>query len=173
MARIISERMTVPPDTEAVVFLIGVRINKPWKLHKWLPVFLAMPRMLRELRKQKDLGLLEARSHFGFPNIMVVQYWQSFEKLAAYARSSEAAHLPAWAAFNRRTSNNGDVGIWHETYRITPGNFECIYGNMPPYGLGKATELVPATDARLTAAQRMGTDDSDTPPIDIDGTMLQ
>jgi hypothetical protein len=25
-----------------------MRINKPWKLHKWLPVFRAMPKMIRE-----------------------------------------------------------------------------------------------------------------------------
>jgi hypothetical protein len=34
-----------------VVFLIGMRINKPWKVSKWLPVFLAMPRMIKELEK--------------------------------------------------------------------------------------------------------------------------
>ncbi len=25
------------------------------------------------------------------------------------------------------------VGIWHETYLIEPGKFECVYGNMPPF----------------------------------------
>jgi len=30
-----------------VVFLIGMRINKPWKVHRWLPVFIAMPSMIR------------------------------------------------------------------------------------------------------------------------------
>ena len=32
-----------------VVFLIGMRINKWWKIHQWLPVFLAMPKMIKEL----------------------------------------------------------------------------------------------------------------------------
>jgi hypothetical protein len=29
--------MAAEMDGEFVVFLIGMRINKPWKLHKWLP----------------------------------------------------------------------------------------------------------------------------------------
>ncbi|MCB1239864.1 MAG: DUF4188 domain-containing protein [Tetrasphaera sp.] len=30
------------------------------------------------------------------------------------------------------------VGIWHETYTITPGHDEVLYGHMPAFGLGKA-----------------------------------
>jgi Domain of unknown function (DUF4188) len=26
-------------EGDFVVFLIGMRINKPWKLHRWLPVY--------------------------------------------------------------------------------------------------------------------------------------
>lgn len=26
-----------------VVFLIGMRVNKPWKLAQWWPVFIALP----------------------------------------------------------------------------------------------------------------------------------
>ena len=42
MSKTISERMTAEIEGEFVVFLIGMRINKPWKIHKWLPVFLAV-----------------------------------------------------------------------------------------------------------------------------------
>ncbi len=42
MAQLHAQRMTAEMKGEFVVFLIGMRINKPWKLHKWLPVFLAM-----------------------------------------------------------------------------------------------------------------------------------
>ena len=41
-----------------MVFLIGMRINKPWKIHKWLPVAQAMSSMLNELYRNPDLGLL-------------------------------------------------------------------------------------------------------------------
>ena len=49
MARIFADRMTADIEGDFVVFLIGMRINKPWKVHKWWPVFSAMPRMLKEL----------------------------------------------------------------------------------------------------------------------------
>src|SRR6185437_6961928 len=91
MSSIVPARMTAQLDGDFVVFLIGMRINKWWKFWKWLPVARAMPRMLIELAKQPELGLLHARSVFGFPNVMVIQYWRSFEQLQTYAtaRSSE------------------------------------------------------------------------------------
>ena len=49
MAKVLAKRMTAEVEGEFVVFLIGMRINAFWKIHKWLPVALAMPRMLREL----------------------------------------------------------------------------------------------------------------------------
>ncbi len=156
MATVIAERMTAKVEEERVLFLVGMRINRPWKLHKWLPVFLAMTRMLKELRAHPEYGLLEARKHFSLRSPLVVQYWESFEKLEAYAGQRDSEHLPAWATFNRKVASNGDVGIWHETYRITPGSYECIYNNMPAYGFGKAAELVPARGAQESAGQRMG-----------------
>ncbi len=47
MARIEHRRLTADVEGDFVVFMIGMRVNRPWKLHRWLPVFLAMPRMLR------------------------------------------------------------------------------------------------------------------------------
>lgn len=35
MAQIYPERMIPQLDGDFVVFLIGLRINKPWKVHKW------------------------------------------------------------------------------------------------------------------------------------------
>jgi len=151
---VITKRMTAAIDGEVVVFLIGMRINRFWKLHQWLPVAMAMPRMIRELAGNKDLGFLHAESWLGRTTILL-QYWKSFEALEAYAKSKSHEHLPAWAAFNRSIASNGDVGIWHETYRVRAGEFECFYNNMPPFGLARATNLVPATGSREGAAGRM------------------
>jgi hypothetical protein len=41
MASVIADRLTAQVDGEVVVFLIGMRINRFWKIHKWLPVALA------------------------------------------------------------------------------------------------------------------------------------
>jgi Domain of unknown function (DUF4188) len=99
MAKVRAERCTAEIDGDFVVFLIGMRINRFWKPHKWLPVATAMPRMLAELARAPDLGLLHARFQVGFPNLMVVQYWRSFAHLHRYATDRDLAHLPAWKAF--------------------------------------------------------------------------
>lgn len=152
--KVIEDRMCAEVDGEAVVFLIGMRFNKPWKIHKWLPVFLAMPKMLKELENKPELGLLSYHQWIGRTLIMV-QCWRSVDHLNAYAKSRDSAHLPAWAAFNRAIGKSGDVGVWHETYRIKEGNYEAIYANMPLFGLGKATKAVPATGHRQSSAGRM------------------
>ena len=58
MAKTINERMTVEFNGDFVVFLIGMRINKIWKIHKWLPVASSMPKMLKELSMNPDSGFL-------------------------------------------------------------------------------------------------------------------
>jgi hypothetical protein len=67
-----------------VLFWIGMRINRLWQFWKWLPVFLAMPRMLVELQRQRSLGLVgKPRTFVSGRVILVWQYWESFEKLEA------------------------------------------------------------------------------------------
>lgn len=155
MADIIERRVCAEIEGGFVLFLIGMRVNRPWKIWKWWPVATAMPRMLAELAARPARGLLHARNHFGLRTAMVVQYWRSFEDLEAYSRDRDAAHLPAWRAFNKAIASNGDVGIWHETYLVKPGHYENIYNNMPPFGLGAAATLVDALGARQEARQRI------------------
>jgi hypothetical protein len=151
MARVIPSRMTAEIDGDFVLFLIGMRINKPLKVHKWLPVFLAMPPMLKELDAHPESGCL---GYFQSLSV-IVQYWRSFEHLEAYARSHDQQHWPAWLAFNKRSVNSrGDVGIWHETYQVRRGEYETVYSGMPPFGLGKVGTLVPASGRRESARGR-------------------
>jgi hypothetical protein len=152
MAKVYPQRMAAEIDGEFVVFLIGMRINKPWKIHKWWPAFIAMPRMLKELSNDPNSGLL------GYEQSLttIIQYWRSFEDLEAYARDRDKAHWPAWVDFNKRVGRSrGDVGIWHETYRIAPGQYEAIYSGVPARGLGKAGTLVPAAGRREHARGRL------------------
>ena len=149
-----SQRLTANLDGEFVVFLIGLRVNQPLKFYKWLPVFMAMPKMLVELYRQPELGLLHAESWYGRTTIMV-QYWRSMDQLLAYAKMRDAAHLPAWQAFNKAVGTDGSVGIWHETYAVKPGGYENIYVNMPPFGLGRAGLVQPASGGRESAAGRL------------------
>jgi hypothetical protein len=122
-------------------------------LHKWLPVFVAMPRMLKELQRHPECGLLGATSI----GLTTIQYWRSFEALEAYARSQEHAHWPAWVAFNKAMARSrGDVGIWHETYLVRAGEYEAVYSGMPPHGLGQVGRLVPARERLESARGRIG-----------------
>lgn len=147
-------RMTVAPDEHFVVFLIGMRVNRLWLAPVWWGVALAMTRMLRELSADPSAGLLHAESWFG-RTTLVVQYWRSHEHLQAYAHARERAHLPAWAAWAKRLGLSGAVGIWHETYVVSPGQYEAVYVHMPTFGLGAALPRRPAEGALSSAKGRL------------------
>jgi hypothetical protein len=165
MTAIVAERMTVRIEGDFVVFLIGMRINKLWKVWKWAPVAASMPRMIIELSKQPDLGMLHARTHFGLRNVFVVQYWRSFEHLHNYAVANEHEHLPVWKWFNKTIRSNGDVGIWHETYLVPAGGYECVYNNMPRHGLANAGEFIPARGRNNSARGRLQKSDGADQPV--------
>lgn len=168
MSNVIPERVTADVDGDFVVFRIGMRINSFWKVHRWLPVFLAMPRMLREPEADPDSGLLNTQLSLGLRNFTLTQYWRSFDDLHD-ARDADSEHLPAWKRFNREVGNGGDVGIWHETFLVRAGEYEAVYNNMPPFGLGQVGDLVSATGDAETAAGRLGRTDGDEPPVDESG----
>ena len=155
MTEILAERVCAEIEGEVVVFLIGMRINRPWKVWKWLPILRAMPSMLTELAAKPELGLLVSRPLLGFRSPALLQYWRSAEHLRAYAHDADRHHLPAWQAFNKAIGTSGDVGIWHETYVVPAGALEAIYVNMPRFGLGKAGDVFPAKGDRATAAKRL------------------
>ena len=153
MPQIFKERMTTEIEGEFVVFLIGMRVNNWWKVHKWLPVFKAMPQMLKELSADPNSGLMGFRL---LNQLTVLQYWRSLDHLMNYSRQKDRAHLPAWHTFNKiMGSDDSDVGIWHETYRIQPGNYEVIYRSMPAMGLGEAFGLIPISKKLDSAHGRL------------------
>ena len=140
MSKVLKGRFTAKIDGDFVVFIIGMRINKPWKIHKWLPFFFAMPKMLKELKATPESGFL---GHTGLGKI-IIQYWRSFDHLEAYARNKDMTHWPAWLAFNKLMKDSrGDVGIWHETYVVSAGQYETVYSGMPPFGLGRRQRTRP------------------------------
>ena len=150
-----------------VLFLIGMRFNQLWRPWKWVPVLVAMPRMLIELQKNPSLGLVgKPRTMVSGRTILVWQYWESFDKLNEYARASEHLHLPAWRAFNRSVRDNGSVGIYHETYLLSDSTLETVYGNMPAFGLGAVTGVVPAGRRGQTSTARMKGADPDAPAVE-------
>ncbi len=155
MAKIFPGRYSATIEGPFVVFLIGMRINQLWAVHKWGPVAKAMPPMLRELAANKALGFIHAELLLTWRGVATIQYWRTFEHLHAYAHARDQKHLPAWAAYNRAVGGNGSVGVWHETYQVQAGSYECIYANMPLWGLAAAGEHVAAVGRMSEAKTRM------------------
>ena len=44
---------------------------------------------------------------------------------------------------------------WHETYLVAAGQYEAVYGNMPPHGLGKVGRLT-SVGQSSSARNRLG-----------------
>jgi len=141
---IIPGRQQAHPQKPFALFLIGMRINNLLAVHRWGPVAAAMPRMQAELARKPQAGMLWQKNFFSGRITLTLQYWESLEKLFAYAHDREGEHFPAWAAFNRKLKDNRAVGIWHESYAVTPEQAENIYSNMPAFGLGAAIGAAPA-----------------------------
>ncbi|MEU9452492.1 DUF4188 domain-containing protein [Streptomyces sp. NPDC048277] len=146
-AKPVAGRTTAAAEGDVVVLLIGMRINHFWAVHHWFPVMRAMLRMLRELARNPDRGLLGHVLLTASPRTYyVVQYWESKEKLYAYASSPDMLHHGMWAALNRKERAGKlrqHVGLWHETYIAPEGSYESIYFDMPEFGLGAASGVVP------------------------------
>jgi len=150
-------RYTADVEGDFVVFVIGMRVNRPWKLRKWLSVARAMPPMVEYLETHPEAGCLATRRGMFSPlQPMLIQYWRSFDDLERFARR-EALHSEPWKAFFKIVGLGGDVGIWHETFQVRAGEYESIYGNMPRAGLALAGEhRAMGSAAREAARDRMG-----------------
>ena len=96
----------------------------------------------------------------------MVQYCRDFESLDRFATDTELPHLEPWRRFNRAIRNSGDVGIWHETYQVRAGDYECVYGNMPVFGLAAASRHLPVATKAQAAAARIGVSSTDEPAVE-------
>jgi hypothetical protein len=139
-------------EGDFVVFLIGARPTRGRLLKAFgdLGGRRGMIHMLKHLSERPDSGLLGYEmSTFGG---LIVQYWRSFEHLERFATNPDDPHLAVWRNYWKRLGKDAGTGIWHETYLVRAGEYEAIYGNMPPFGLGKASTLV--TVAEGTGARQ-------------------
>lgn len=145
-------RYTAHPESPFALFLVGMRIHKPLRIHQWWPAFTAMSAMLRHLQADPELGLLAAILTYT-PHPLLIQYWRSVEHLERFARDPLLSHRPAWKAFNQLISAApGVVGLWHETYAVSADASRSLYRDMPRIGLGAATRHVRLATARSQPA---------------------
>jgi len=145
------------PDDFIVVF-IGFRINKVAKVREWLPVMRAAKSMTKNALQLPGKPLLNSQTVWSLDDprvIFLIQHWRSFEDLIAWANDKKLDHKPAMKAFFKRTGYNGNVGIWHEVYKVSAGQFETIYANMPEMSMA-AAGVYTSLKASSKAADRMG-----------------
>lgn len=155
MSAVVSGRFSAEVSDDIVVLLIGARINRPWRLRSLWLVASAMPRMLRRLAAEPELGLLHVESFRRGRTTMAVQYWASHEQLTRFATDPDLPHAPAWKAYMARLASTPDVGVFHETYVVPAGNAESIYAHMPVFGLAAATRHAPADAVGHNARARL------------------
>ncbi|MFJ3787377.1 DUF4188 domain-containing protein [Kitasatospora sp. NPDC090091] len=150
---------TADATGDTVVLLIGMRINRFWAVHHWVPVMTAMFRMLYELARAPERGLRGRILLTASPRTYyVVQYWESKEKLYQYSAAPDAFHRKAWGIANRKVKagkTRQHVGLWHETYVVPEGSYEAIYFDMPPFGLAAAHGALPVERRGRRAADRL------------------
>jgi hypothetical protein len=141
MGEVRQGRWAASIDGDFVVLLIGARVDwrHPVRTFKDLGGMRGMPYMLKHLSGRPDSGFLGFET-YGLT--MNVQYWRSFEDLERFANDDAQPHRPAWRTYWKRVGRDPRSGIWHETFLVRAGEYEAVYGNMPPHGLGRAAGLV-------------------------------
>ena len=150
-------RYTAEIDEPFVVFLIGSHVGSLRNLMKARWLGQAMNEMLDVLSTDSQKGFLGGESFFRFWPFtsILVSYWRSYEDLERFAHDKNDPHLEPWRRFNREIGSDVSIGIWHETYVVQAGQYETMYGNMPAFGLAKASRHVPVTGRLDTARQRL------------------
>ncbi|KAJ5675510.1 hypothetical protein N7462_008407 [Penicillium macrosclerotiorum] len=129
-------------DKQIVVFLLGARSNHP--LGSLAPgmKFLSdsVIAMMRELQADPEsAGLLGTTRWLNQEapagnETMTVMYWRDHESLQRFAHGSlHTSVMRDWVAVEKK---NPHLAIFHETYVVPRGNWESIYVNSKPVGLG-------------------------------------
>ncbi|QKE84210.1 DUF4188 domain-containing protein [Arthrobacter sp. NEB 688] len=160
------DRVTHAYDGPLTVFLIGLRVHRPWRVGIVRQAASAMPRMIVELERNKaaaeageaeSLGYLGSRSTVHLMATTMVQWWRSTEELYAYANAADHLHRPAWTEFYAVAKKDpAAVTIWHETYEVQPHGAESVYAGPKPFGLAKVAGVLPVGRRGQTARQRLG-----------------
>src|SRR5262249_59019237 len=94
----INRRIAASIDGDFVVFFIGARINRWWKLPKYLWFMTSMPKMIAEVASHPESGFL------GWERLGLttnVQYWRSLGQLIAYSRRRRQTHFPDLVRVNK------------------------------------------------------------------------
>lgn len=141
---------------EVILFPIGMKINRWWAVHKWGKPLINTIRLWRHVQTKHPSGYLSGYLFAYSRGVGMMQYWQDFESLEAFAHDDSQPHLSSWRQLVAQTGRDQTFGYWHETYVIDSTNAETIYGSMSPFGLGAAVGHAPIDGTSQSARNRLG-----------------
>ena len=142
-------------DEPFAVFLFGMRLNRLRGLPRFLWSLRVLRRVLRDLDTHPERGFLAGRVYRTGWTLIAVQYWESFDALDAWARDHRLPHRQPWQQYLREALDDGAMGLWHETYLASPGSWEGVYLNLPPWGLAAGVEAVEMQATKGSARERL------------------
>jgi hypothetical protein len=137
------------------VFVFGMRLNRLRGLPRFAWGLRVLRRVLRDLDAHPERGFLAGRVYRAGRTLVAVQYWESFDALDAWARDHSLPHRGPWQRYLREALGDDAMGLWHETYLASPGSWEGVYVNMPPWGLAAGVEAVEMRTTRGSARERL------------------
>lgn len=138
--RVIPGRRHATIEGDFVVFLIGARANRKIDLtFKWMGD--SMQNMVKELEDNPSLGYLGSESFVGTTGTLLVQYWKTVEDVNAYAKDASRKHFGTWMEMSKLGKASPDYAFWHETYKVSAGNYENIYVNCPDMMLANCKDV--------------------------------
>ena len=135
MAKVFTGRYAADVEGDFVVFLIGMRINKPWNVRGWWHTFATMRPMIKELEANPELGLISA--HLAWSAARPSSSTGArYEHLDRYARNADKRHLPAWKKWNQASRGvRRGRHLARDLQGARAAEYEVVYGNMPRLGL--------------------------------------
>lgn len=145
---------TVPLDREITVFLVGMQCRS-WR-SLWKVPFIArqMSKMQAELRADPESGFIWGQNFTSQKpfTTLFLSYWQSSDHLERFVRDKRYSHRQASATYWRKHARDPHLGVWHETYVVSPGKSENLYMGMSPFGL---SAFLPTADVtRMSSAYK-------------------
>jgi heme-degrading monooxygenase HmoA len=131
---------------KVVILLLGAKSNHPFGI--FAPRFIKLGDWLSKMNSGFDTdppeGFLgstgwERKDENGAREFNFISYWRSIEDLHEYAHGP--LHREAWMWWEKTLKLNNSSGINHEIFEANPGQWENVYVNFQPTGLGATTVL--------------------------------
>lgn len=145
--RVARRTVDLEPYPDLVVLYLGMRVNRPRGILRMLGLG---PQIQRSWKDHPDGLLLHEDLIWSLipPHLGMRQYWRDLDSLERWTRSEP--HRRWWLDFMRDT---GGTGFWHEAY-FMGGGMEAIWDDIPPIGLARFAEVVPARGRMFSARRR-------------------